>query len=270
MDKLDDFKIDLLKKRKSQLTIKNYVSDISFFLTYLKDNNIDIHKITLIGLYFYRDYMLSQGKKITTINRHIVAINTYLKFLEINVELPQEKVQFQNFLDDVFTKEEFEKMIHITELCKDIRAKTLFLTLYLTGMRISECLSLTVDDVEKREIVVKGKGSKYRQVFISSKLRQAWKDYLVYRIKKSNKLFTGREGAISNVTAHNIVKKYTKLADIDKNIHCHTFRHGFGKEMSNKVDIDTVASLLGHVNINVTRIYTRKSRQELQNIIEQL
>lgn len=271
MDKLQEFELYLRRQNKSKLTIISYVSDIKIFLLYLKENKIDINNINLNNLYEYKDYISNSNKKVTTINRYIVSINKYLEFLHIDLQLPQEKVQMQNFLDDIFSIEEYQQMLDTADKNNDYRAKALFSTLYLTGMRISEALSLTVHDVNKKHIVVKGKGSKYREIFVSDKLRNIWKEYLKYRIKKSDKLFTGREGGITKVTAHNIVKKYAKLVNIDfEKAHCHNFRHLCGKELSTRVPIDTVADVLGHENVNITRIYTRKTKQEILEIMDNM
>jgi integrase/recombinase XerD len=134
---------------------------------------------------------------------------------------------------------------------------------------VSEILQLTIHDVESKNIVIVGKGNKRREVFIPDVLRDIWKEYLTHRNKKSSKLFTGQRGAINRHTVHKIIKRYAKFTNIDlSKAHAHVLRHMYGKNLADReVSIDTIADLLGHSNINITRIYTRKTKQELLDIV---
>ncbi len=88
----------------------------------------------------------------------------------------------------------------------------------------------------------------------------------------TDELFVGQRGPITRQTVHNIIKKYSKMSDVPLNkAHCHSFRHKYAINLiNNDVSIDTVADLLGHKDINTTRIYTRKTKKELLNIINSI
>ncbi|BDR74207.1 tyrosine recombinase XerC (plasmid) [Clostridium tetani] len=270
MDKLQEFKKYLIDNYKSSKTIDAYILDIRQFLQYnkkplSKTKNVDIER--------YKEYML-YNKKLSpiSVNRKLVSINQFLLYFQVPISTRQVKIHSQNFLDDIFDKEDIESLLKITEMNGDLRAKALISTMQLTGMRISEVLQLNIKDINKDTILILGKGSKRRSVFIPKKLRDIWKEYSLVRINKTDKLFTGQKGAITRFTAHKIVKQYAKLANVDnKKAHCHNFRHHYCKTLADKgLSINVIADLAGHTDINTTRIYTRKSKKELLEIINDL
>src|SRR5690625_2315165 len=127
-------------------------------------------------------------------------------------------------------------------------------------------------DIEQEYVWVRGKGDKHRQLFISSKVRTSWIEYLNVRRDNSEFLFTGQRGAINRQTVHNIIKKYAKVAKVsEEKAHAHNFRHLFCKRLIERgFDISTVADLAGHSDINTTRVYTRKTKPELMAAINEL
>lgn len=256
----------LLKNKKDLKTIKSYSTDIILFIQYTKKS---INNINEIDIEEYKEFLLGQGYKISSINRKMVSLNVFMKFYGKNININQEKVQVQNFLDNVLESDELFKIIGQAEFNNDYRAKALLSTMYFTGMRISECLQLTIQDIEKDTIMIKGKGKKYRNVFIPNKLKIIWKEYIPVRINKTNKLFTGQKGAMTSRYANDIFKKYAILAGVDKNkAHNHNLRHLYCRKMIyNNVDIATLADLVGHSDINITRRYLIKSKKELLEII---
>lgn len=270
MDKeLITFKKYLMKNGKSPLTIDSYLYDIKDFILFCNEHkNKNYEEL----VYLYKNNLLHRHLKIATINRKIISIKQYLKCIDSPIEINLEKLHNQNFLDDILIKQEINRMIKICEMYQDYRAKTLILSLYYTGMRISECLQLKISDIDKDYIEILGKGSKYRTVFIPKKLKDIWREYLSYRINKSDKLFTGREGAIGRKTAHNIVKKYGSLAHIEPSkCHCHVLRHVYCKSLVDiNTPLDTVASLAGHVSVSTTQIYTKRTKRELLEVINEL
>lgn len=270
MDKqLVDFKQYLIKNGKSPLTIDSYLYDLKDFLNFCdKYKNKDYMEL----VYLYQNSLLQNHYKIVTINRKIISIKQFLKSIDCLIDIKLQKLHNQNFLDDILNKEEVHKIIEVCESYGDYRAKTLILTLYYTGMRISECLQLKVSDVKNNYIEILGKGSKYRTVFIPEKLKSIWQEYIPYRIDKTNNLFTGRKGAINRRTAHRIVKKYGILAHVDsKKSHPHVLRHLYCKSLVDlNTPLDTISSLAGHQSVSTTQIYTKRTKKELLEVINEL
>ncbi|HDK7176499.1 TPA: tyrosine-type recombinase/integrase [Clostridium botulinum] len=268
---LNDFKKHLLKNKKSEKTIEVYIRDIKHFLSYFK--NKQLKDITNDDIDKYKIFIIKELEMdVKTLNKKLVAINQYLKFNGVAVDIKQEKVQSQNFLDDIFSSSDLERILRAIDKKNDLRAKAIIMTLRLTGMRVSEMLQLTKYDIDKDTITICGKGKKYRNVFISEKLRLIWRQYMTVRIDKSEMLFTGQKGAITRQTVDKIIKYYTGQAKVKKSKgHAHNLRHKFCKDLVDKdVPLDSIADIVGHENINTTRIYTRKTKKELLDIINDI
>lgn len=267
---LNEFEFYLKQIRKSKKTIDAYILDINQFLNYI-DNPIS--KITNMEIENYKEYMINKKNySITTVNRKLVAINLFFKFNQIPIVIIKEKLQNQNFLNNVLTYDDIENIIKQAKKKNDYRFIAAITTLKLTGLRISELLQLKVSDINKDTITILGKGSKRRNVFIPIKVRAAWQEYIPYRINKSDFLFTGERGAITRSTFHKHIRKYGELAKIPKEkLHLHNNRHYYCKSLADKgISIDTIADLVGHSDINITKLYTRKSKQELLDIANTL
>lgn len=272
---LDSF-CNYLKKRDLSInTINSYKSDVIQFLDFIKKPAINIDKQDLEN---FNKYLEDNKVNVSSINRKLISIKNFLDFLNdeygtsLYLKIKQVKRQNQQYLDDILCKEDFDKLISSAKEHKDKRAEALFYTLYLTGMRVSEVLQLKVEDVEKSYVSIKGKGSKYRTVFIPPKLQNILKEYLSERVEKGDKLFTGQRGPINRQTVHNIIKKYAAIANVKIDVaHAHNFRHLYCLSLVEKgLSIDVVADLAGHSNINTTRIYTRKTKEQLMKAINEL
>ena len=233
----------------------------------------DLHRIDSEDIEEYKSFLLYEAKlNVKSVNRKLVAINQFFKYSKIAVSIRQEKIQTQNFLDDMLEDEDIESMLKVIDEHKDLRAKAIVMTMKLTGMRVSEMLQLTIDDIDKDTINIIGKGNKRRNVFISEHLKEIWKEYVNVRINKTNMLFTGQKGAINRYTVHKIIKYYAQLSNVKlSKAHAHNFRHKFCKDLADRgVSIDSIADIVGHTDINTTRIYTRKTKKELLDIINKM
>jgi integrase/recombinase XerD len=268
-----EFKNYLIEKEKSQKTIEAYLKDIHQFYDYCKNNRItDIHNETIKQ---YKEYLLF--KKFltpTSVNRKLIAIHKYFMFCEIPANTTKVKVQTQNFLENVLSKEEIDSMVKIAKEKKDYRAVAIMKTFELTGMRVMEITQIQIKDIHSNTIQIVGKGNKIRNVFIPKVLNNIWMDYCkLSRINKGwDYLFVGKRGRLTRSGIDRIIKKYGKLANVkfEKN-HCHSYRHQYAKRLADAdVKIDVIADLCGHASIETSRLYTRKSKEELLNIIEDL
>lgn len=271
MDKIEEFKEYLLQDDKTENTIEAYINDVIQMFEYLNIKNVD--EITEEKLDLFKNYIIYDRELAPkTINRKILSVNQFLKFLRFNYSIKQIKIHRQNFLDNVITQDEINQIIHKCELYRDHRTKALLLTLAYTGTRISEALQLRIYDINKDYVNITGKGNKIRTIFLPDKLKEYLKEYSRYRVDKSDYLFTGKQGGISRFQAHRDLKKYANMCGVDHKVsHLHNFRHRHCLNLRDKgVDIATIADLVGHSDINTTRIYLRKSKNELLNTINDL
>lgn len=281
-DYLEAFKDYLLEEEKSPGTIDGYTGDVKHFIIFIKK---DINTIQKADLMSYKDFLRSRQLKVATINRKLVGVQQFVDFindrfsLEITAKIKQEKVQKQYSLkdDELLSEEDFQAIIKVVNTKHDMRAKALFETMYYSGMRISEALQMTIDHVGLRILEdIKGKGGKYRDIYISDKLLLTLKEYKLSRVQpfssNTKALFVGERGPITRQTAHTMIKKYAKLAGIEeKKAHVHNLRHLFGLRLAAKgVPIEEIAEYMGHTSIEVTRIYLRKTQSYYADRINQL
>lgn len=286
IDYLEAFRDYLVEEEKSEGTISSYISDVKDFIQFMK--NKSVKKIQRENVSAYKEYLREKRKlKTLTINRKLVGVKQFIDFLNdrfelsISARVKQEKVQKQYSLKDheLLTEVDYEKLIAAVKDAGDTRAKVLFESMYFSGMRISEALQLRVDHVNESIKVIediKGKGSKYREIFVNDKLMESLKEYLLVRkqpyASTTKLLFVGERGPITRQTAHTLIKKYAKKAGIpETKAHVHNLRHLFGLRLADKgVPIQTIAKFMGHSNIEVTRVYTEKPQSYYANLIDQL
>lgn len=269
--KLSEFILNRTKEGKRLKTIESYVSDISQLIDYIELREKNIYKLEDGDIERYKKYMLKHGLKARSVNRHLTSINQFLKYIGAQVKFKKVKEQRNNYLNNVLTKEEIEKLLNS---CKgNIRDKTIMFVLYKTGLRVSELLRLTTSDVNKKTIYIEGKGGKYRSIPLSKDVKELLTEYLKVRIHDdSNKLFIGTQGPLKRSRINGIIKEKAEKAKVKKEkAHPHSFRHAFCKVLSKKgVPIETIADLAGHTSRETTRIYTMKTEDELRGILDDM
>lgn len=223
-------------------------------------------------------FLQDQNLSVKTVNSRIASLNQFIQFLNeildknIAARGKPLKIENQNFIDDMLENNDVIRIVNAAERESDLRAVTIFYTLYYTGARVSEMLQIKVNDINKDSINIKGKGSKYREILIPKKLKNQFKKYLEVRYNTSEYLFSGQRGAINRQTVHNTIKEYTgKTRGMDKEIaHAHAFRHLYAQNLAGLgVNPVVIGQLLGH-SLNVTRLYIQSSKKDLLRIINQL
>lgn len=269
---LSEFILNRVKEGKRLKTIESYIIDLRQLIKYIELKEKEIDQLEDGDIERYKNYLLRHdGLKAKSINRKLASINQFLKYNGSQVKFKKIKEQRDNFLNDVLTKEEIEKLLNS---CKDnLRNKTIMFTLYKTGLRVSELLRLTTSDVNKKSIDIEGKGGKYRRIPIPKIVKELWHEYLKVRIHDdSNKLFIGTQGPLKRNSINSIIKKHAEIAKVKKEkAHPHNFRHAFCKALVEKgVPIETIADLAGHSSLETTRIYTTKTEKELRDILEDM
>jgi len=228
-------------------------SDIESYLTYLKEDRNYAPASRSRNLYTLRSFFSWAYKK---------------ELVDRDVALSVENIKLQQ-KERVYLKDD-EVEVLLGAISHPL-INLVIRTLYLTGLRISECLDLTVDtvDLEDKVIhVIGGKGNKDRLIPISDKLYPYLKDY-----KDSRKTLRGKDiffatsktGKISAVYVNRALADATKKLNWNKHVSCHILRHSFASRLVEQdVNLVQVQKLLGHSSLKVTSIYTHSNIDKLK------
>lgn len=274
----------LLERKISKISSEFYLSDTKEFLSWLKKDLSDISEEDIKK--FIR-HLATKKRNSTTIARKISSLRSFFYFLNKEGMISKNLIEdidtpkIKRKLPQVLTISEVEKLLNSLETKKDketIRARAMFELLYATGMRVSELLNLKINDLNLEEGFVRiiGKREKERIVPIGEPAVLAIKEYLnLVRPFLLNKkdisnpyLFLNQRGKkLSRMGFWKILRKYVKLAGIEKKITPHTFRHTFATHLlEGGANLRIVQELLGHANISTTQIYTKLNKEYLKQI----
>jgi len=285
-----------IQKGCSPLTIRDYRRYLERFHDWLTEN-APATKPEDINLELVRRYRLYLAHlrardgvplKRVTQSYHIVALRAFLRYLLVQrdiptlspdkVELPKQGPRSIAFLNP----EQMERLLNSPQISNIIglRDRAILETLFSTGLRVSELVSLNRDqiDLKRKEFGVKGKGNKLRVVFLSDTAAQWIERYLQARKDHFKPLFIRHSGNVDarnngekmRLTARsiqNIVSKYAKKSGLPIEATPHTLRHSFATDLLiSGADIRSVQEMLGHESIRTTQVYTHVTNRHLREI----
>lgn len=286
MDQLVDSFLDYLsiEKGASINTLKAYRHDLLVFIDFIKkcsiENFNDVDKECLLRFISWQREKLSSN----SLGRAIVALRMFFRFLFGEKKITTDPTEaldsprFQKKLPSVLSIEEVEKFLEAPDTFKPagVRDKALLEIMYATGMRISEVVNLSIENinVESGFLRCTGKGNKERIIPLG-KVALKWvslyqNDVRCNYAKPTSKsyLFLNKQGRkISRQSFWKIIKKYRVVAGIKKKLTPHTLRHCFATHLLQKgADLRVVQELLGHSDIVTTQIYTHVDKNTLKNV----
>ncbi len=281
-DNIDDYiNYLLLEKRLSDNTKESYKFDLESFYDYFKDKKTE--DITEENIIEYLAY-LSNKKKLSTrsIERHLTTLRGFYKYLskmEICHDITKniDNLKLGKFLPVTLTQDEVDKLLDIKlDNPFAYRTKAMLELMYGSGLRVSELVSLSINDIDlyNDTILVNGKGSKERIVPLGEYAKEYLVLYLQNRsilLKKKNgnpiELFLNNHGKPITRNGFNfLLNNILKEKGIEKNVTPHTLRHSFATHMlDNGADLRTIQELLGHSDIVTTRIYTHVAKKQIHD-----
>lgn len=287
----EDFMIYLKVERGlSKNSIASYSRDIWQYIQFLSKQHIaDWNQVDRYTVIAFIQFLKQDGKASSSINRALSALRQFHRFMHrenyidsdpmILIETPKQTEK----LPDVLTVDEVSHLLDMpdTKTKLGCRDRAMLETLYATGLRITELIGLTLEELylSMGFIQTIGKGNKERIVPISPVAQEWLEDYLAnvrpHLLKKakqdSNHVFlNARGGSLSRQGAWKIIKKYADASGIHKDISPHIFRHSFATHMlENGADLRIVQELLGHSDISTTQIYTHVTHSHMKNIYDQ-
>lgn len=279
---IDEF-IDSLKARQAtENTLASYERDINQFSGYFEKQGKKIFDLKKSDMQEYINHLEESGKSNSTISRTIASVKSFYKFLlskglaeEIiaeNIDAP--KVDKKEPM--ILSSSEIEKLLaqpNTNEL-KGQRDKAMLEILYATGIRVTELISLTVDDVSLsgKYIKVKKRNSE-RHIPLGALSLKCLKEYmnkvrpLLIKTDEEKTLFINTNGKKMTRQGYwKILKQYKDEANIDKDITPHTIRHSFAVHMlETGTEIKKVQEMLGHTDVASTLMYTQMAGINIDN-----
>ncbi len=277
--------LDFLKndKKVSKNTLQSYERDIMQFYKYVSANKIVYTKATEENIKQYFKNLEESGKKPSTISRNLATIRAFYQYLLKTRKIkkdPTEKVQapkIEKRAPSILSSQEIELLLEQPKSIelKGIRDKAMLEFAYATGMRVTEIISLDVDDVNLEEgYVVCKTETKQRNIPLGSLSLKALEDYIVnarpiiIKDESVKALFVNTNGKrLTRQGFWKIVKYYKEQAHITKDITPHVLRHSFATHLlQNGADLKAIQTMLGHSDISSTQIYMQFQDESLKNV----
>ena len=276
-----DYELYMEHKERSPMTITGYMQDMNFFKKWLEkewNGPVYLEDLTFKDAEDFLRYLKEERNyKPASRKRAAVALKAFFKYAWKR-ELCSEDIASQIESVKCVPKErEYLTEEEALDFIKEIQHPLIEVftkTLFYTGLRLSEALSLTVDDVDLESGWINirhGKGNKPRKVPICKKLEAVLKDYVEWRADSPKFFATQKTGSLSTARVQAVIRETRKRIGAKKHITAHMFRHSFASQLVKKdVNIVSISKLLGHSNLKTTSIYTHASKEQLLEAISVL
>lgn len=289
----EDFLLSIRTNNYSAETLYNYERDLLVFENFLsEDVRIPFDKISKKIIELFKAYLTSSDRKTASggrtpeklsagsINRVLSSLRSYLKYLVDSdyvspvspqsvklLKMPRTHArvaEFDSLVELIESPTRFEKNKQIA-----LRNSMMLEVLFATGMRISELLSLNLDQINNTgKIFIRGKGKKERFVYLTNRAKELLKNYLLTRQDENPALFIPYSGKNSGNSKARIspnylqmkIKRYKELLGIIVPTSAHSFRHGFATYLAEQgANPAAIQILLGHESLQTTTRYVHAS-----------
>ena len=275
------------ERNRSDLTVKSYGEDLRAFESYFK--NLDNHEISWESLDsdIIRDWMesmMDKGNSVASINRRLSAVRSLYRFaLSRNLVAkdpahglvgPKKSKPLPQYLKESDMDRLLDDVEWDLNKYNDVRARTIIIVFYETGIRLAELMGL--DDVSvdfvNAEMKVTGKRNKQRIIPMGEELLNVLRDYCTFRnehvVRNCDAFFVTEKGMrMTREQIRNDVKKHLTRVTSMKKRTPHVLRHTFATAMLNhEAGIESVKKLLGHESLSTTEIYTHTTFEQLKKV----
>jgi site-specific recombinase XerD len=292
-----------VQKGLADNTQRNYRNYLKVFFDWLKKKGherLTPKEFSAEHVWDYRLYLARKHRSPTgrylakrSQNFYLTALRAFLQFLaERDIDtLPSSKVKLaKQKADDTISfldPREIDAMVQLPDASKPdgVRDRAIMELLFSSGMRLSELISVDVDQVSPvmrdrkpdrtHEIPIIGKGKRPRTVFISPRAAQWLRTYVALRRDDEKALFINTRSKnptsrrLSPRYIQHMISKYARAAGLAKKVTPHTLRHSYATDLlSQGADLRSVQELLGHKNVATTQMYTHVTNKRLREIHE--
>lgn len=272
------------ERNYSDLTIKAYTDDIAHFTSFLSETgDNDLLKIELLDARVYLSHLTDEQYTRTSISRKISSLRAFYQYLMNHEFISENPFSYLHLkksglrLPNFFYSEEIELLFEAASGGNplDYRDKVILEILYGTGIRVSECQSIRLEDIDLDlgVMLVLGKGNRERYVPFGEYAKYALEDYMEYcRTPLMNQYQKEHEYLLISQYGDHIsvsgiqyaLNQLVKKTSLTSNIHPHKLRHSFATHLlDNGADMRTVQELLGHKSLSSTQIYTHVTKDHL-------
>lgn len=275
----------VVEKGLSRNTHDSYQRDLRRFAAFLESTGGDLASATPTDVSSYLKHLRESGLSARSYTRALITLRGFYKFLLkkkriaaspcSSIDIPRVQRKLPEFL----SLEEVERLISSPDdkSALGLRDRAMLETLYATGLRVSELISLKINDINLQGgwLTAFGKGSKERMVPLGEAAMVWLKKYMeegrggLLKKKNSKTLFvTNRSAGMTRQNFWVIIKNYALRCGIDtKKIKPHIIRHSFATHLLERgADLRIVQAMLGHADISTTQIYTHVTNERLRNI----
>lgn len=277
------------ERNRSELTVKSYRTALEEFEAYFKEQDGDLswESVDSDVIRGWMEQLMDRGEKATTVNTKLSAVRSMYRFAltrkmvskdpSHSIVGPKKKKPLPVFVRE----EEMNKLLDDQKNWKDnynnVRARTIILLLYETGLRRAELIGLNDSDVDlaQHQLKVTGKRDKQRIVPFGDELADVLRHYIEVRNDKvarnSNALFLNKHGErITKDLVYKTVRDKLSLVTFMKKRSPHVLRHSFATAMlNNGAGLESVKQLLGHESLETTEIYTHTTFEQLQRVYKE-
>lgn len=270
-------------KKLSDNTLQSYKRDINQYEKYVNEKQIDYLKADEKTIKSYLEYLQEVGKKASTVSRNLASTRSFYQYLvrtKVIAQDPTNGIQapkIEKRVPSILTAKEVELLLEQPQDVdlKGIRDKAMLEFAYATGMRVTEIISLNIEDVNLKESYVSCKsGARQRNIPLGTLSMKALREYIEdarpYMIKDESveALFVNVNGKrLTRQGFWKIVKYYKDQAHITKDITPHVLRHSFATHLlQNGADLKAIQTMLGHSDISSTQVYMQFQDEGIKNV----
>ena len=286
---IDDF-LDYLRyeRNRSELTVLRYSEALKDFESYFtnQDSHLSWESVDSDVIRDWMESMMDKDDMVSTVNTCLSAVRSFYRYAlsrglvdadpAHSVRGPKKQKPLPQFVREA----EMDRLIDIPQMWGDgyidVRARTIIILLYETGVRVSELVGLDEGDVDfvNRQLKVTGKRNKQRVIPFGDELEQTLQNYMQMRgvqpIVRDSALFLSSKGRrLTRSQVWMIVRRSLSRVTTMKKRSPHVLRHSFATAMlNNGASLEGVRKLLGHESVATTEIYTHTTFEQLKKVYE--
>ena len=276
------------ERNRSELTVRNYEKSLRDFEAYFKnrESHLSWESVDSDLIRDWMESMMDKGDMASTVNNSLSAVRSFFRFALARglvdkdpayaVKGPKKRKPLPQYVRE----SEMDRLIDLPEVwgdsMKDVRARTIIILFYETGIRLAELVALDDQDVDfgMHQLKVTGKRNKQRIIPFGAELEETLRHYMKQRdeqiVKQEQALLLNDKGQrVTRYQVASVVKRYLSLVTTMKKRSPHVLRHSFATAMlNNGAGLESVRKLLGHESVATTEIYTHTTFEQLKRVYE--